>query len=101
MNEKTVEITEEDNIMLLKLIASLSENTYPEELDWSMLMSSFDIIHTLGADICIIWGRSILITMGDYFNRVNCKEDLGLHMFQALHHFSHWYLKHRTNGQQQ
>lgn len=96
MNQE-VEITHEDNIMLLKLIASLNDNTYPEELDWGMLMSSLDIIHTLGADICIIWGSSITVSMGYYFNRVEAKDDLGLRIFNALHHFSLWYIKHKTN----
>lgn len=94
MSEENIAITNEDNIMLLKLIASLSENTYPEELDWEMLMSSLDIIHTLGADICIIWGHSMYISMGDeYFDRLITTEDLGLQIFRALHHFSMWYIK--------
>ena len=93
-----VEITNEDNIMLLMLIASLNDNSYPAELDWEMLMSSLDVIHTMGAEICIIWGSSIYISMDDhYYNRVEAKDDLSLRIFNALHHFSLWYIKTKVH----
>lgn len=88
-------ITDEDNLMLIKLIASLNISNYQDELDWEGLMSSLDVVHLLGADICIIFGHSVYISLGErYYNRVPAGDNLGDSIFNAMNHFSLWYLKH-------
>ena len=86
-------ITNEDDIMLLKLIASLNDNSYDKELDYETLMTALDVVYALGAEVVIMFGTSIYINMDEYFNRVPANESLSLAMFQALHHFSKWYLQ--------
>lgn len=92
-----VEITEEDNIMLLKLVASLNPSNFHTELDVTELMGVVDMISSMGADICIIWRSSLYISMDDYFYRVSLKDVRDNYfsdsVFEAIHDFSLWYLK--------
>ena len=93
-------VATEDDIMLFKLISDMTHDTFHEELDWDTVMITLDIIHSLGADIAIMFGHSIYISIGEqYFNRVAVSDDLIESIFEALHHFSLWYLKTKTNGQ--
>lgn len=99
MSEETVEITNEDNIMFLQLAASLTPATFRNELDGAELFNGLDIIHEMGADIGIIWGSSLYVSMDDYFYRVDIAETGFVDaIFEALHDFSLWYLKNKTNG---
>lgn len=98
MSDETVEITNEDNIMFLQLAASLTPSTFRDELDGTELIHALDIIHEMGADVCIMWGTSLYINMEGYFNRVSIESgQLADAMFQAIHDFSLWYLKQRKN----
>jgi CII-binding regulator of phage lambda lysogenization HflD len=94
-------ITDEDNMMLLKLIGSLNINNYHEELNWEELMSALEVAYMLGADVIITFGISIYINIDtEYFNRTQVKDNLGAAIFEAMHHFSLWYLKNKTNGRE-
>ena len=99
MSQEPVEkITDEDHLMLIKLIASLNLNNFRDELDGSELISTLDMIHSIGGDICIIWGSSLYISYEDYFYRVSLLEtSLTDGMFDAIHDFSLWYLNNKTN----
>lgn len=97
MEEEPEILTTEDDLMLLRLIASLTEHTYPAELDYEGLMQGLDVVFRLDTEICMIWGHSLYISMGEeYFNRVAIINDLSKAIFEALHHFSQWYLKNKT-----
>ena len=97
MEEEPEVITNEDDMMLLKLIASLNNKNYHDELDYEGLMTALDVVYALGAEVVIIFGKSIYIHYNEYFNRVATDTTLSAAIFEALHHFSHWYLKHNQD----
>lgn len=94
------EITIEDSVMLLKLIASLNRTSYGEEFGWETMMSSLDQLYILGADISIMFGHSVIVNFElEYFDKVQVHDNLADSIFEAMQNFSKWYLKHKTNGE--
>ena len=92
-------ITNED-WALLQEIVRLNSEKFEDELEIEDLIKAIEIIYLLGAEIVIMFGSSMYISLGEeYFNRVAIEDSFNLSLFTGLNHFCTWYFKNKTNEQ--